>query len=175
MPAIQVPSYYTINGTRFQHASLEISIAVPGIITSDLVGWNLGLQSVDYDAQLEPGELRGASPVVLAATTGKATFTAKLKVPKQEAEYLVNQIIQVSNGLGYGQFSWGATLNYFDPSVNNGNINTDVWNGCRIKKLTDTSKVGPEPIMTEIDLFLMSLSHNGNYIVNNALMTAVYG
>lgn len=175
MPAITVPSYYTINGTRFQHASLEISLGVPGITTSDLVGWNLGLQSVDYDEALEPGELRGASPVVLALTTGKYSVNAKMKVPKQEADFLIQQITNTAGGLGYGQFQWSATLNYYDPSVNNGSMNTDIWVGARIKKVSDASKVGNEPLMADLDLYLMALSHNGNYMVNQTLMSQVYG
>lgn len=167
MPVITQPSYYAINQTRYQHASLEINFGIPGFGQP-----TLGLQSVDYDETLEPGELRGTSPLVLAITTGKYSVSAKLKLPKAEGEFLIQQLALVAaqnpdptTGLvaGYGQWQWGATLNYYDIGQP---LNTDQWFGTRVKKATNSSKIGQEALYMDFELYLMALSHNGNPMVN---------
>jgi hypothetical protein len=175
MPIIQQPAYYTVNGARFQHASLEINFGIPGF------GYpTLGLQSIDYDDQLEPGELRGTSAAILASTTGKYSVSAKLKLPKAEAGFLVQQIAAAAlanpdplTGLiaGYGQYAWTATLNYYDIGQA---FQTDVLYGCKIKKLADASKVGNEPLMVDVDLFLLALSRNGVFMVNPQTIGAAF-
>jgi hypothetical protein len=174
MPISQ-PPYYAINGVRFQHASLEINFGIPGFGLP-----TLGLQSIDYDDDLEPGELRGTSPQVLATTTGKYSSNAKLKLPKAEAGFLVQQLNAVAaqfadpvlGTAGYGQVSWIATLNYYDIGQQ---MQTDVLRGARIKKMADASKVGNEPLMVDIDLFLLTLSRNGVYMVNQSVNQLNFG
>lgn len=176
MPIVQ-PQYFTINQARYQHASLEIGFGIPGFGTP-----TLGLQSVDYDDSLEPGELRGTSPIVLATTTGKYACSLKLKLPKPETNFLVQQINTVAAAnpdpntglvMGYGQWQWSATLNYYDVGQP---LQTDLWYGCRIKKISDSSKAGSaDPLYNEIELFLLALSRNGAFMVNPAQMSNVFG
>lgn len=175
MPVIVQPGYYTINQVRYQFASLELNFGIPGFGTPVL-----GLQSADYDDQLEPGELRGTSPAVLATTTGKYTATAKLKLPKAEAGFLVQQLNQLAQSIpvpsaglvpGYGQVQWNATLNYYDIGQP---FQSDQWFGCKVKKLADAAKVGNEPLMVDVDLFLMALSRNGQFMVNPNTVGAAY-
>jgi hypothetical protein len=175
MPVITQPGYYTINQVRYQFASLELNFGVPGYTQP-----TLGLQSIDYDDQLEPGELRGTSPALLASTTGKYSTTAKIKLPKAESNYLVQQLntFALANPdpatglvMGYGQVQWTATVNYYDI----GNpLQTDQLFGCKIKKMADSGKVGPEPLMVEVDLFLMALSRNGFFMVNPSTVGAAW-
>lgn len=172
---IQQPQYYTINQTRFQHASLEINFGIPGFTSP-----TLGLQSVDYDDELTPGELRGTSPAVLAFTTGKYNATAKMKLPKSEATFLVQSLNNFAlanpdplTGLvmGYGQIQWNATLNYYDVGQS---LNSDQWFGTRIKKMTDSSKVGPDPLYVDFELALLALSRNGDFMVNPQTVGAAF-
>ena len=173
---IQQPTYFTVNGNRFQFSSLEINFGIPGFTIP-----TLGLQSISYKETLEPGELRGTSPAVLAFTTGKYSTEAKIKVPKAEAGYLVQQISEAAaanpdplTGLiaGYGQYQWTATLNYFDIGQA---LQTDVLYGARIKSMSDDHKVGPDPLYTEIDLALMALSRNGFIMVDPETLGAAWG
>jgi hypothetical protein len=175
MPVITQPSYYTINQVRYQFASLEINFGIPGFGTP-----TLGLQSIDYDDNLEPGELRGTSPAVLASTTGKYSTSAKLKIPKAEATFLTQALNAFafanpdpSTGLvmGYGQVQWTATLNYYDIGQP---LQTDQLFGAKIKKMADAGKVGNEPLYVYVDLFLMALSRNGNFMVNPLTVGAVW-
>jgi hypothetical protein len=176
MGVITQPQYFTINGVRFQHASLELNFGIPGFGLP-----TLGLQSIDYENSLEPGELRGTNPAVLATTTGKYSAKAKLKLPKSEGNYLVQQISLAAaaapdpfTGLvsGYGQWQWVGTLNYYDT----GNpLQTDILYGARIMKDADASKIGPDPLYMDFDLHLMALNRNGFWMVNPAIMGAVYG
>lgn len=175
MPNLQQPGYYTINGVRFQFASLELNFGIPGFGAPVL-----GLQSVDYEQELEPGELRGTSPAVLATTTGKYSCSAKLKLPKAEGTFLEQQLAAVGfqnpdplTGIipGYGQIQWTATLNYYDI----GNpLQSDVWYGARIKKDTDSHKVSPDPLYMDFEIYLMALSRNGVFMVNPQTVGAVW-
>lgn len=167
MPILNQPNYYSINGVRYQFASLEINFGIPGFGSP-----TLGLQSIDYDDNLEPGELRGTSPAVLATTSGKYSASAKLKLPKAESGFLVQQIQAFATqnpdpftGIvaGYGQVQWTATLNYYDIGQQ---LQTDQLFGAKIKKMADAAKVGNEPLMVDVDLFLMALSRNGQFMVN---------
>jgi hypothetical protein len=175
MPVITQPNYYTINSVRYQFASLELNFGIPGFGAP-----TLGLQSIDYSDSLEPGELRGTSPAVLASTTGKYSTEAKIKLPKAESNFLVQQInsFAASNPdpttgavMGYGQLQWTATLNYYDIGQP---LQTDQLFGAKIKKMADAPKVGNEPLMVDIDLFLMALSRNGYFMVNPSTVGAAW-
>lgn len=176
MPVVPVqPQYFTINKTRYQHASLELNFGIPGFQAPVI-----GIQSVDYDEELKPGELKGASPAVLAVTTGEYKASGKLKLPKAEGAFLIGTITNAAlanpdpiTGLvaGWGQYQWNATLNYYDIGQP---LQTDQWFGARIQKSANSSKVGPDPLYTEFDLFLMFLSQNGNAMVNPATVGAAW-
>jgi len=175
MANIQQPGYYTVNGVRYQFASLEMNFGIAGFGSPVL-----GLQSVDYDQELEPGELRGTSPAVLALTTGKYSCSAKLKLPKAEGTYLEQQLALAGaanpdplTGIipGFGQIQWTATLGYYDIGCP---FQSDVWYGARIKKDSDSHKVAPDPLYMDFEIYLMALSRNGTFMVNPQTIGAVW-
>ncbi len=167
MSIIQQPGYFTVNGKRFYFGSTEIAFGVPGFALP-----TLGLQSLDYSEELVPGELRGTSPVILADTTGKYSTEWKFKIPKAETGFLIQQIALVAAAnpdpitgivMGYGQWKWDLTVNYFDIGQA---LQTDVAYSCRIKKITDSGKVGGDPLYNDIDLWVPAMSHNGYFMVD---------
>lgn len=170
MSIIQQPGYFSVNGKRFYFGSTEINFGIPGFSMP-----SLGLQSLDYSEELVPGELRGTSPVVLADTTGKYSTEWKIKLPKAEAGFLVQQIAELAaanpdpfTGIiqGYGQWKWTVSVNYFDIGQA---LQTDVGYQCRIKKISDSGKAGSgDALYAEIDLWVQAMSHNGYFMVDPA-------
>jgi hypothetical protein len=167
MPIINQPGYFTVNGKRFYFGSTEVNFGVPGFAIP-----TLGLQSLDYSEELVPGELRGTSPVILGDTTGKYSTEWKMKLPKAETGFLVQQIANVAAAnpdpitglvMGYGQWKWTFTVNYLDIGQA---LQTDVAFNCRIKKIADSGKVGGDPLYCDIDLWVQAMSHNGYFMVD---------
>ena len=176
MPVQTIP-YPAINGNYYEFSSIELN--VPGYPVSPPYGGILALQSIDYDDNMEHGELRGAAPNLLALTKGKYMAAGKLKVPKLESDTFLSVIATAAASLptpmGYMQFSGlTITVSYYEPSLMPKPI-IDRLFGFTLKKNADSHKVGQDPLYVEHDFRLFMLSRNGKYPFDPGLLGTVFG
>ncbi len=174
--AIQTVPYPLINGNLFDFSSFEFSI--PGYPPPPPYGGVLSIQSIDYSDNLEPGEMRGAAPHVLARTRGKYAATAKLTLPKVEADNIADLIqtfgAAVPRAMGYLEFgALTITCSYYEPSMPA--LVVDQLVGFRVTKMSDAHKTGQEPLMVDLDVSLFMLIRNGRYPFDPGNLAASFG
>ncbi len=147
MPSIQVVPYPMMDGHELSFASIEANFG-GGVFA--------GFSAIDYDDALEPGEVRGASPQVLATTRGDAKFTASATMRKSEFE---NYRARLAAGQGYMEVRHPITVAYFEIGANAPIV--DVLHGCRIKQAKDSHKQGTEGLMVAITYHVMRINRAG--------------
>ncbi len=175
--AIQTVQYPSINGLYPDFSSVEFS--VPGYPSTPPYGGVLSIQSIDYSDSLEAGELRGAAPQLLARTRGKYTAEGKIKLPKIEADGMLQVMSQAGAALGrpMGYLEYGAltiTVPYYEPSISATPI-VDSLIGFRFKKPADARKTGQDPLMVDLDFSLFMLVRNGKYPFDPATLQVAFG
>ena len=152
MPTPQA-AYPIIRGTRFDHASAEIS--VNGTIF-------VGIESIDWSETLEPGIIRGTRPEKLARTLGEHDCEGSMTLPIEDAMSLIDGL-----GDGYMAVVFDIVLNYSNQGLNNTNVNLI---GCRIKEHSTSSESGGDPVMVEFSLDVMRVEMNGRLAVPGMLV-----
>lgn len=135
--------YPLINGTRFEYASIEIKAAGKRYV---------GVKSIDYSQDLEPGQVYGTHAQKIGRTRGELKPDGSMEMYKEEATNLI-----VGLGPGYMEVVFDIVVNYSEGL----NIVTDTIKGCRIKKVSDSHSQGTDAITTKLDLDVMSILFNG--------------
>ena len=132
-----------INGVDYDFSSIEFM--VPGYPPTPPYGGILEVSAIDYDDDLEAGELRGAAPNVLGRSRGKYTAGGKVEMAKLAADNLLEviQAFGMAQPRPMGYLEYGGllvTVNYFEPSIDA--LVTDQLVGFRLKKPSDSHKTG---------------------------------
>jgi len=143
MPPIRYP---LVNGEYPDFAALAL----------DFTGFRLpgGLEELNFEDGLEPGEIRGNSMQLIGRTPGtyKATADFSCFVPQMDE---VCAILDRRGGL------YVATAN-ITAIVERGSITSTVEIlGCRVKKLSAAFKSGNEGLMQKAELHVLGIVRNG--------------
>ena len=147
MPSIQVIPYPMMDTNELSFASIEANFG--GRVIA-------GFSAIDYSDELEPGEVRGASPRVLATTRGNEKFTATATMRKAEFE---NYRALLAAGQGYMEARHPITVTFFEIGASAPIV--DVLHGCRITKAQDSHKQGNEGLMVAITYHVMRIMRAG--------------
>lgn len=120
--------YPLINGVRHSWSSIEIRVA--GLIV-------LGITEVNYSPSLEPGEVRGAGPRVIAHTLGQATLEGDFTILLEEYKAL-------KAALGADSFMTKVfdIIVTYDEEGSGLSTVVDTLVGCRISKIEASNSSG---------------------------------
>jgi hypothetical protein len=136
--------YPLINGKRYSFASIELNFN--GLIF-------LGFKEISYSDDLEPGEIRGTHPQMLARTIGDYKAEASASMYMEEYNTLI-----ASMGDGFMEQPFDVNATYADdgqPTV------TDRVVGCRIKKNEYSHSQGTDGLIVKVDLHPFYVIHAG--------------
>lgn len=146
------PNYPVINGVS--HSWADVSIDLNGEIF-------VGVLALNYSSALEPGEVRGTGPEVLAHTRGDATHEGSLELLKADGEAFLAAL-----GDGFGEVRFTVTASYGAEGLP---VVTDRLIGCRIKNLSQDGAQGTDPSKITLDLAPLSIRYQGKAIVKDSL------
>jgi hypothetical protein len=136
--------YPLVNGIRHSFASIEAKLDGQLYI---------GFKSINYEAALEPGVIKGTHPDPLGDTLGDATYSADFEMWLAEWN-----LFQAALGNGYMVRRFQITVTYvtagFDTIV-------DLINLVRIKKVAAANTQGPEGLSRKVDLYTGKVLLNG--------------
>lgn len=148
-----------INGQRCDAASYTITIN--GLRY-------FGVKSLDYSDTLEPGKVKGTSPVVLGRTVGSYDASGSIELYVEEALDLETQLSGMAlaqypqgGGHGLGQAVFSINVSVYELSTGFGISDTLV--GCRVKNISHTMPTagGGDPGSKKFDLDILSILRNG--------------
>lgn len=134
-----------INGTTFDHSSLEFTVKGSLIIAK--------FSEISYEDSLTPGVLRGADSRKLGRTRGEYDASGSTTLYKPDALAWIAIL-----GNNYMEVPFDATLNYGNEG---GETFTDELRGCRITTFSDSSSTGGDALMAEVSLDIMEIVRNG--------------
>ena len=120
-------SYPLVNGVRHSWSSIESR--VNGSIV-------LGITEVNYSPTLEPGEVRGAGPRVIAHTLGQASYEGDFTILLEEFNALVAAL-----GDAWMTRTFDIIITY-DESGSGLSTIVDTLSGCRITKVEASNSSG---------------------------------
>jgi hypothetical protein len=148
MPIFQ-PVYPDVNNAKPDFYALEISL--PGLYSGP---FPIGITAIQFSDNLEAGELRGNSPMMLAKTTGKYSAKCSLTLYEYEALNMIQFLGQlgaatVPNPLGAYEVAWNFSLNYHVP---NQPSHTVQINGVRLGEVDNDYKSGQEALAVKFNL-----------------------
>jgi len=148
------PQYPDINGQRFDFSSVQIR--VPGIFQGPSP---VGINGLMYSDNMEPGEVRGNSPLVLGRSRGQYKAKASLKIYKIEMGNLMMFLDELGllaidgdgnpTPQGYKEVAFDWICSYAGPGQP---VRTDQIVGCRITEDVDDYKSGQDPLLVTVSL-----------------------
>jgi len=146
-------NYPDINGIRYDFSSIEFGV-------SPIFAPIVGIQAINYEDTLDPGEIRGTSPQVIGRTRGKYDAKADIVcyVAERELIFAAVAALATTSLIGYREQPFDITVSYSDylqPNI------VDNIVGNRIKKPSSAHKTGQEGLMTKIELHTMYILWNG--------------
>lgn len=157
-----------VNGRRFDFSSVEVKTNGASIV-------GRAVSSINYSDTLEPGVVRGGSPLPLGLTRGEYTAEASMEMPKEESVLFLAALVAQATGAaallgatgsaipqGYMEVRFEIDVAYAE-SMLAAAIQVDHLNGCRIKSVSDSHARGADGLMVRLDMFVQ-------YIVRNGLM-----
>lgn len=151
-------SYPLIQGVRYDHSSLDIKLAG----TSQ---FSLGIKSLDYSDNLEPGKVFGTAAQKLAETRGQYDAEASLELYRAEYDAFALYLTQQNPGIGLYEIRWNIDVNYL-PEGGLALV-TDNIVSVRIKKPQRSSAAGSDPTAVKVDLSPMYIIGNGINPITN--------
>jgi hypothetical protein len=160
--------YPLINGFAPSWASIE---AKPQILGGAPLPVLQTIQSIDYEPGNNSKEVRGTNPNPLAVTRGEISNTGKFKILLYELNQFLLALAAVDptgNG-AYGDVFFDLQVQYAESG---GPIITDSLRGCRIYKVSQSSSIGPDAIVKEVDLRPMQILLNG-MPMSSAVLSAI--
>ena len=133
-----------VNGRVYDFASCRFNLAGD---------FYRGVTSISYGNGLEPGEARGNDPVAFGTSTGQLKSDGSLEMQKASAQALRDAL-----GDGYMKKTFFISVSYQEDGMP---TLTDELIGVRIKKESDSPKVGNEPPTVKFDLYIQKVRYDG--------------
>ncbi|UAW08055.1 hypothetical protein [Myxococcus phage Mx4 ts27htf-1hrm-1] len=138
--------YPLTNGVYPDFASITMLVAGERI--------PIGLTEINYEDNLEPGEVRGNSAQLIGRTLGQYSATADFTCFKpQMAEVL--SVLQRRGGIY--QVSFNLVVSYERAAT----LHTDEVLGCRIQTLSDGHSEGTDGLTQQATLHTMGIVRDG--------------
>lgn len=150
--------YPAINGVRHSFASIDLTVKGKRFV---------GFKEVNYNQDLEPGEVRGAHPELLGRTIGDLKNDGSLTLYEEEWKELLEAL-----GDGYMQQSFDITVSYShgNEAINIG-VTTDELIGCRIKKIDKSRSQGTDGLEVKLDLHIMRIKLDGKEAISKPIVS----
>jgi hypothetical protein len=152
---LQYPDYV---GARFSRTSSDVTvdnaIRLPGVL------------SLDIGRKLTPGKSWGNRSNPQTRTTGKAEYSAKLKLTEEDYEALEPYLIAKGAAFRQGLFqvSWQLTCVLYEPTV--GTVRWDILGSRIMDEETSPVKDGDDGVIeASLDLDVMNILKDGKGIV----------
>ena len=146
--------YPLVNGNAYGFSSIELDF---GGVKSR------GYKEVKYSSNLEPGELRGTHPQMLARTLGQYKAEGSLVLWTHEWNQLRDRM-----GQGYMQKTF--TLNVVYAEAGPLGAQRDTLVGCRITKVEKGGSEGTDGLEVSLTLSVMKILENGIDPLSNPLV-----
>lgn len=142
--------YPLIQGSRYDHSSLDVKLAGNSY---------LGVKSLDWNDALEPGKGYGTGAQKLFRTRGQYDASGSLELWTAESVNFEQSQIAANSGVGFYEIVFPIDITY----VAEGGLAPMTTNliGVRIKKRSESSSAGSEPLSTKYDLDIMYIIRNG--------------
>lgn len=142
---MNTPDYPLINGHRYSFSSIEATFNGKKYI---------GFSAINFDEELEPGEVRGASAELLGRTRGDYKTSGSYEMYLQEDEVFIEAL-----GDGYGEVSFNITVMYAED---NSPVIQKTLIGCRIKKGSHGHTKGTDGLSVKRDLSIVRIKSKGD-------------
>lgn len=140
-----------LNGVYHDHTSLQIFIDGQETV---------GIPELNYSDGLDPGEVRGTRSQVLGFTRGQYATEGDVTLYKRQYVSLITRF-----GDGFLEHDFPIVISYRNDD--NGGLITDTLAGVRLKKPSNASSEGNDPIKVKIDLRITYILWNGkNPLIN---------
>lgn len=126
-------------------------------ITFDFSGSKMpgGLEEVNYDDGMEPGEVRGNSAQLIGTTAGTYNATGDFSAYLPQMDELRGMLIRKYGGLYTARFNMTLV-------IERGSITSTVeLLGVRIKKFSAAHKSGNDALMEKAELHVLGIMRNG--------------
>lgn len=142
--------YPLIAGVRYDHSSLDVKLAGNSY---------LGIKSLDWNDALEPGKGYGTAAQKLFRTRGQYDASGSLEMWAAESVNFEQAQISANANTGFYEIVFPIDVTY----VSEGGLAPMTTNlvGVRIKKRSESSSAGSEPLSTKYDLDIMYIVRNG--------------
>jgi hypothetical protein len=145
-------SFPLVNGHAYSFSSIEIFFG-------DLPIPQISFKSINYEADLEPGEMRGTDPHVLGMTRGNHTVSGDAEIYRLAWEVLKRTL--GFGGVGYGEVFFTIVVMYAELGSP---VITDVIRNVRITKAQMSNQQGTDPSTVKLTLKALDLNENGAFI-----------
>jgi hypothetical protein len=140
-------SYPQINGVRHAWSSVEIRVA------ADII---LGIPEINYKANLDPGEVRGAGVAPIAFTMGNSNFEGDLSILLEEFNILTTKL-----GAGWMGQSVEIVVSY-DESGSGLSTIVDTLQGVRFTSVENGASSGStDAIVRKLPFKCLNILYNG--------------
>lgn len=140
----------TVRGRRYDHSSIEISIAAPERAGEVFVE----VSDIAYDDTIEEAFVYGTNPAPVGRTRGQYNpGEVTLTMTKQSADVLFDRL-----GDGYFEKEALIVVKYSDIGLP---VTTDTLERCRLIGAPQSSTAGPDPTTTEVKFRPMAVIRNG--------------
>jgi hypothetical protein len=152
MPPSITALFPLVNGHAYSFASVEVYFA-------DIPVPLITFKAINYEADLEPGEIRGSDPHVLGFTRGNHTTSGDAEVYLAAWEILKRTL--GAGGIGYGETFFDIVVQYHEfesPIV------TDILRNVRITKSQRSNQQGTDGTTQKLTFKMLDINENGAYL-----------
>lgn len=167
MPLPTPADFPLINGMHFDFSSIGIQ----------LQGTRLPMtayRSVNYSAEMTPGEVWGASAIMAGRTRGQLKANGSIEIYKSAVDDFIAAIFALaakdsvfralaSGAFGYMEVPFLMIVSYSDFGIDtklSGPV-VDTLVACRVTKIEDSHNQGQEPLTSKVSLHMVGVVHNG--------------
>jgi hypothetical protein len=147
--------YPQINGVRYEWTSITFAANGQPIV---------GIQELNYDHELKPGEVYGTLAQKIGATRGQYKATASFTILELEYQALITALCALNGtpGSGYLEVRFDIQVQKQDGVGSyQGPLITDLLRGCKLVKPSAAYKKGPDELVRKCDLDLFYIVENG--------------
>jgi len=120
----------------------------------------IGFKSLDYDDELEEGEMRGAGSELLGTTEGDYKCTASATFFRKEFDLMIAD-------MGDGFYQQRFPIVVFREANPGDGVSKDELIGCRFKKSAANDAQGADPSEVKVDISLFYIIRNGKLPLKN--------
>jgi len=141
-----------VNGHLYDYGNAEIRVENTLYNT---------ITEVSYSQKLEPGVLRGSSPMPLGYSRGTYEVTnASFSIYKEDYMRMVKQLAALTGG-GYMESIFEIAVSYTPVGAFANEPILDTLSGCRIKSDEDSHSSGNDPLIVKAELNVYKLLRDG--------------